>query len=697
MAEPRPDCTELSAAIAESAFVIADNQTNPTLQSVTNELQSVLKKDGVDIPINREIVTDAILDFTFEQRQRQKDVLLKGSSAVKQEAVENEQLVKQIERLDRDIQRGFFDTATKKQIKRRVDDETGRLRKFRGVKAQEEKIFNNLNKQTEAFLRMLSTGNLAPPPKRATRPDTRATSRLRTEKESVQAEVNRRRRAQRREKGLNEQIADLEQQDRTGQFKDRTPRQRKEISERIQKLVDRRDFLNQKIRLRKAIDKFTNQLKGVEPITLPQPKQRSIPDPEIINLQARKHILSSEVDQRIRNMKPISGLELLGEIGNSSRILLTIADLSGTLRQGGKLVMANPSLLVRNFGPMLRAMTDPTFAAEVDVAIRTGPNAWMYDIGKMHLSDPQGTMTTGEEFFVSKRDFVGRVPGLGSVKRGSERAFVTFLNLIRAQSFDRIARATRNSSPTVDEMRAIGNAINILSGRGDLGKFGNAAAPLLNQFLFATRYVASQFQTLFFNPIRKATPGVVRRQIIGVYARMLASFGLLAVLADMAGFDIEYDPRSSDFLKFRKDKTRIDMGTGLLQPIVLLTRIGKGESKSPTTGRISQLRGEDQTFGTSGFETLSRFGRSKLSPAAGMAIDLLVDGKNVVGDPVAVNSVDGIVNLTHNQLLPISVQEIWEILKEEEDLDDAAIFSLLSILGAGVATFDKKTPAPQRR
>lgn len=632
MAEARPDCTELSEAIAESAFIIADNMTAPTLAKVTTELQSEIDATNSGVQLTRQMVSDAILDFSFQNRRQSAERVISGAARVLQEARGDERLQQQIRKLERDLNEGNLG-QTQNAIDRRIKNEVKLLRRQRGKLTAKQSAVTTLDAQIK---------KREDAPKRA-RP-----------------------------------------------------------SKEIQRLRNKRDRLAQELRLKEAIDSLTNQLEGVEPFQISQPRTLRFNDPQLIALRAQKKLLRDQVESQIRNLKPLTTLETVGEIGNTSRTLLTIADLSATLRQGGKLGLANPSLIARNFGPSLRAFFSPQFAAEVDVRIRDleqNPNAWMYTQGKLHISDPASAMSKQEEAFM-RRNFLDNIPGLGSLVRGSERSFVTFLNLMRAQSFDRMAKGTRNGTPTLEEMRGIANAINILTGRGDLGRF-NSAATVLNQFLFAPRYVASQFQTLAFNPIRKAPSGPVRRQVIGVYARMLANFGLLSALAAMAGFDIELDPRSSDFLKYRKDKTRVDMGTGLLQPIVLISKVASGQSKSAVTGKIANLRGprtgpDRRTFGRSVPNELGRFLRSKFNPLVGMSVDLMA-GQNVIGDEVTVKTVEGIKNLGINQVLPISVQEMIEILREEEDLDDAAIFMLLSILGAGVSTFDTKETRQQTR
>lgn len=414
--------------------------------------------------------------------------------------------------------------------------------------------------------------------------------------------------------------------------------------------------------------------------------QRQINELDITRYQRRQQIRKG-----IEELRPLSTADRIGEVFNISRTMLVSLDVSGVLRQGGKLGLANPELIIRNVGPMIRALASERNAIRIHQSILNDPDFTKFVQGQLHISEPFGTKLSAQEEAYMRRTHLDKIPIAGAVARASERAFTAYLNLLRVQAFKKFMRLTRASNPTLEELRGIGNAVNILTGRGDLGRF-NQAAVALNTFLFAPRYVASQFQTLTLNPIRRAGSNRVRRVIIGQYVRMLSSFGLLTAMAAAAGFDIEDDPRSSDFLKFRSGKTRVDMGTGLLQPIVLISRTNPfvRQTKSPVTGRVRDLRGRQL------FEVFTQFARTKFSPATGMAVDILV-GENVIGDDVEVSSVQGIVRLGSDQLIPISLQEIVELLQEDEGLDRVAIFSLLGLLGAGISTFDKIEPKPSRR
>lgn len=567
------DCSELAENIALMSFDIADTQANPTIQTVTAEMQTLLP-DAAAQTVTRQVVSDSIFEYTEQFRRDVAKNVIKGSTLVKQEAGTDKKLIQQIEDLERGLEQGIFE-QTPAKVKRRIAKEVTQLRQ-------------------------------------------------------------------------------------------------------------KRNRLKGESKLRSNIDSLINQLKGVDPFVVGKTRERKFQDdPVLRDLEAQQATLKKEIKDAIRSLKPLTTKEKIFEVLNVPRAMLLSFDLSA-LRQGGKLSLANPELLFNNFLPMLKAFTSDKVSNQINEEIFNHPDAWRIGRSKLELSSLDGGLTRGEEEYARSTKFLDKIPLIGAGVRASERAFVTFVNLVRFQALLKYSGTVRNGSPTNEEMVIMGSAINILSGKGDFGK-NSGAIPLLNAIMLAPRYTLSQFQTLAGVPIWRARNSPeVRNLIIKQYARMLSSFGLLTAMMLWFGFDVEEDPTSTDFLKFRKERTRLDFGTGLLQPIVLLSRAAAQQVKSPVTGKVSPFS----------FETIAQFGRGKLSPLTAMAIDITV-GKDVVGRKVTVRTVEGVKDVAFNRLMPISIQDITEVLKEQ-GLDDAAIFGLLSILGQGVSTFPS-VDSPRRK
>jgi hypothetical protein len=417
---------------------------------------------------------------------------------------------------------------------------------------------------------------------------------------------------------------------------------------------------------------------------------------EVQTLQFQQNQAVASLNRSINSMKPRSIVETISEPLNLVRSILTSADVSAVLRQGGKIGLANPVRAGKALGPMFRALASEKQAFLIDQDIQkradsTGAREAGLDISALG-SDSE--LNQQEEVFMSRLSKL--IPGI----RASERAFVTFLNKLRVDSFDAMsATLAKNGAPTAGEARVIANFVNIATGRGKLNQKIEPAANALATVFFAPRYVASQFQFATLQPLRqREITGRVAAQITKEYAKMLIGWSVVAGLFAMAGFKMGTEPTSSDFLKFRKGDTRVDLGTGLIQPIVLQQRIQQGKTTSPVSGKTRSIRGPRKTFaGDDVFDVLARFGRTKLAPIPGLSLDIMV-GENVIGQKVDVKTVDGIKQVAANNLVPISMQEIFETMTAPDlAVPEATALSILALFGAGVSTFGRRTQRKKER
>jgi len=371
---------------------------------------------------------------------------------------------------------------------------------------------------------------------------------------------------------------------------------------------------------------------------------------------------------------------------NLARAVMTSFDLSAVLRQGGFISLAHPIRAAKSFPAMLKAFGSKRGEFEANKEIEGRPNYPLYKQSKLALTSENGSLSQMEEAYMSR--WAKHIPLVAA----SERAYTTFLNKLRADSFDAMARGfSVNGKPTAEEARAISNFINVATGRADLGRF-QAAGPALNTVFFSPKYVASRFQLLGGQPLYKGTWGT-RKAIAGEYARYLAAVGTIYALSQAAGATVEKDPRSADYGKIKIGNTRIDPLSGLAQVTTFLSRIGTGQTKD-SHGKVVQLRDSGShkvKFG--GRETgdvVASFLRTKLAPAPG-AIANLITGKNAIGQPITPAQ-------TAKQLVvPLTFGDIAGAMQEQGVPRGTAI-GLLSILGAGVQTYDNSKPfAPSPR
>lgn len=377
---------------------------------------------------------------------------------------------------------------------------------------------------------------------------------------------------------------------------------------------------------------------------------------------------------------------LIPETANAARAMMTSMDFSAVLRQGGFAFAAHPIRSIRAMPDMFRAFLSEAGMSRAfhELSNRTNARNGLYKRSKLEFTDPAGPLSRMEEAFMSR--WAERIPGVAA----SQRAYITFLNRVRADSFDALA-ATLGKAGTISEPEAkiVANFVNAATGRGNLWKFQQAGTAAATIF-FAPRYVVSRFQIIMLQPLWRGGLSV-RTAIAKEYARALtglgvfygvSSFALTGLLGDPGDeWGIEWDRRSSDFGKIRIGNTRIDPLAGFQQAAVLLERLRTGETKT-LAGQIKPIRG-DVPFGSDdAVDVVARFLRTKLSPPIGTSMDVL-SGKDVVGDPVTSASI------ARRTTVPLSLQDTYEAMVAQ-GVPAGTALGLLALFGMSIQTYDER-------
>lgn len=390
-------------------------------------------------------------------------------------------------------------------------------------------------------------------------------------------------------------------------------------------------------------------------------------------------VLAAKLAARSKLKKALSaGQEAL----NTMRAIMTSVDFSAVLRQGGFIALGHPVRAFASMAPMFRAFMSSDAALNTMREIDNRPNADLYKTAKLFLAKEGISLREMEEAFMSR--WVGKIPKSlgGGIIRGSERAYRTFLNKLRADSFDAaIAGLSSTGTPTDAEVLALGTYINMATGRGSLGKFEMAATGL-NTVFFAPRYVASRFQMALGVPLIKAPTARTKRYVVGEYARYLAGVGVVYTLGRMAmaafGQDkdeIDTDPRSGNFGKIKFGNSYLDPLSGLGQSVVLLSRTATGQTASPSG--VREIRTTDPKFGqTTWWDVMTRFTRTKFSPVFGAATDIL-SGTDLMGVPTTPQSE------ALDLMIPISVQDMAKVI-EDQGVPGGLALWLASAFGMGL-------------
>lgn len=432
--------------------------------------------------------------------------------------------------------------------------------------------------------------------------------------------------------------------------------------------------LERELRTKDALAKAEEQLRtGEFEIRAPETKAPLPPSYERAMIELKR--ARRQINERIAAREPMTASRIGSEAMNTLRTLKATADVSATLRQGlvqtARLGLTRPTRLAKVVTKSLQATFDRYTAEQVMHAIERDPDFVTSQRAGLEYTDLEGRGWRKEEMFASQ--FLDRVWGFRQVTRASSQHMTTYLNLLRQESFKDFLRKYPNATDA--ELATWANWINVTTGRG---KLSPGAAKALSYVFFAPRFSASRFQTPYYAiTAMKESPRIrleVAKDIVST-----VSVGLTAMaLAKIAGADVSYDPRSSDFGKIRIDNTRIDIFGGFQQPARLVLRLGLGVTdRAGITGKdVSDA--EKNSFDA--LSALGRFMSYKLAPHWTLGAEL-VTGKTIVGQKAT-----PIQTLEH-AVFPLVVDDIigtWEI----EGPGRAAVTSPLTLLGVGVSTYE---------
>jgi hypothetical protein len=426
--------------------------------------------------------------------------------------------------------------------------------------------------------------------------------------------------------------------------------------------------------------------------------------PQMNELELLGKVFGNDLSQALlkrRSMGKKVG-DFLSDVASVPRALASSLDLSAPLRQGKILSLSNPSIAVKAFGDQLKAFGSEKYFKAIETDIFSRPNAQLYEDSGLYLARKHTVNRSAkEEIFQS--NLAEKIPGV----LASERAYVTFLNKLRADVFDKQVDSfskmgiTPDANPKV--FKGLADWINISTGRGSLGRLEKLSGPLTTIF-FSPKFQASRLALI--NPatyIKLPTP--IRKMALTNMAVMFgAQTALLSLLSLRNDVDIETDARSSDFGKIRKGESRLDPWVGLqpwarliaqlrldkailgeLTPIPTEGAEYKAERKSPNTGDITN---------PTRYSLIENFSRNKLAPLPAAIIDIFKE-KTVSGKDTTWAS-------TMAHFIPIIFGDIESMLDYSGDeykgipipsgiREDVAPEMLIpAILGEGVTTYDQK-------
>lgn len=394
---------------------------------------------------------------------------------------------------------------------------------------------------------------------------------------------------------------------------------------------------------------------------------------------------------------PATGLDKFLSVWNLPKAIKASLDLSAPFRQGILLSAGHPGEFFGAFKPMLQAAKDAKFAKALDTELRATERPGLY-----LAPIDNATLGAREEAFMSS--FADKIPGVSA----SNRAYVTFLNKLRADVYDNVLEGWNAGGKTVTDADKIGlgDVINHFTGRGDIPLVSERTASVLNGLFFSPRFVASRFQSIGDAlGVVKSPSSLAAREAAQNMVKFVGAGLTILTLAKLNGLQVELDPRAAAFGKIQWGPHQVDIWGGEQQVARYTAQFITGQGVIGSGKNAGQVR--DIPRGT----TASRFIRSKLSPSMGKVNDVLgvvggggpsakdrkanagkpltdqVLGRNFIGEPVTAG------NLPGDLLAPLGPANAIEAIGGDDDKVRGTVVALLNMLGFGTNTFDSETPA----
>lgn len=392
-------------------------------------------------------------------------------------------------------------------------------------------------------------------------------------------------------------------------------------------------------------------------------------------LQLLGEVFPEDFMKQIMEKRPLMEkvMSMAGDVLNVPRSLMASFDLSAPLRQGIFLI-GKP----KQWGPAFKDMFKYAFSEKayqgLTENIQSRATYQLMRENKLALTDMSKFATKHEEQFMS--NLAEKIPGIGSIVRGSDRAYSGFLNKLRADVFDDlVGKLGKDQAPDIARF------VNSATGRGELPKLLQNSQQLLNGAFFSPRLIASRVNLL--NPFYyQSLSAPVRKEAIKSLLTFGSTVATVLGLAKLSGAEVGTDPRSADFAKIKVGDTRYDILGGFQQYAVLAYRLATNESISSTTGREFRLDEGYNAPGRTG--VISRFLQSKESPIVGFIAGAL-SGKDSMGNEF--KAAPEIID----RLIPMLANDIEKTIAQE-GVGTGLAMQAPALFGVGTNTYTDQIP-----
>jgi hypothetical protein len=375
-------------------------------------------------------------------------------------------------------------------------------------------------------------------------------------------------------------------------------------------------------------------------------------------------------------------------IADNSRALVASLDNSFFGRQGIKVLLRPDTAKIwwkafsKSFGDIYKVLKSGTKTGDeildsIKAEIYGRPNARN---GRYGNTKQQLDVGMREEDIPTSAP--AKIPLFGRLFKASEVAYAGGAMRMRADLADKfydMANKAGKDLSKKEEVAAINDLVNIMTGRGNLGRMESWSSGV-NKVFFSIKFFKANIDTLIKPATAKTS--FARKQAAYNLLSMTAIITIVLAIANALNPDsVEEDPRSSDFGKIKVGNTRVDITGGIGSILILVARGFSQSYKSSTTGLLSKY-GEDYMSPVF-MDAIWDFTENKFSPMASM-IKEIANQKTFEGDKVTFMT--SLQSLT----VPIIAETIIDA-NEKEGLATALMAMIIDGLGLSVNIYDYQT------
>lgn len=273
----------------------------------------------------------------------------------------------------------------------------------------------------------------------------------------------------------------------------------------------------------------------------------------LLTLRAERDLLRRQVQAGIDGMKPKTLLDHAATVTGAVRGTVLGSD-AGVLTRQGLFAWSRPVTASKAVGQGARAAVSETEMAKWELSNlkRNVGGQSVATAAKAAGLQTTDTIIKPEELVIGK--LLQRIPIAGPLGAGLERFQTTFINSVRWDLFEQAMKERMRP----DELKLRAQFINSSTGRGNVAN----VPKILSVIMTSPRYEASRWEMLW-QPFKNA--GVIAADLAtgkGLNKAAKANLQDMAVAAagiyslykgaELAGYQVGWDPDSSDFLGLRR-------------------------------------------------------------------------------------------------------------------------------------------------